>query len=67
MEPFKLYRKKEDQMLRPFIEGEDTMLLSITAGTTPKNGGMVSVNKNDPADQWYITQEFFEDHYELAE
>ena len=67
MNPFKKYRKKNLQEMRPYIPGESLVGISVNSEDTPEEGGMVAVNANNPNDQWYVGKKFFEDNYELAE
>lgn len=58
------YRKKNAQLLRPYESGEDLTGVSVSAEDTPALGGMIAVNPDNPADKWYVNQEFFEANYE---
>lgn len=63
MEGFKNYRKKNVQPMRPYVVGEDLSGVSVSAEDTPEVGGMIAINPNNPADQWYVAKTFFEDNY----
>jgi len=38
--------------------------ISVGSEYTPEEGGMIAHNPTDPDDQWYVTKQFFEEHYE---
>ena len=63
----KYYRKKLLQPMRPYEPGEDLSEISVSAEDTPELGGMVAHNPDNPADQWYVAKQFFEDNYEEME
>lgn len=62
---YKAYRKKNNQLLRPYVEGEDMSDISVAAVDVPEVGGMIAINPNDINDMWYVGKTFFEDNYEL--
>lgn len=62
---YKAYRKKNNQLLRPYVEGEDMSDISVAAVDVPEVGGMIAINPNDINDMWYVSKTFFEDNYEL--
>ncbi len=64
---YKLYRKKNLQPMRPYIPGEDLSGVSVNAEDTPGQGGMIAYNPENPADRWYVSQQFFADNYELTQ
>jgi hypothetical protein len=70
MQNYKEYRKKQTQLLRPYIDGEDTSGVSISDADkengSPQKGDMVAVNRNDETDKWLVAEKFFNDNYELA-
>ena len=70
MQDYKEYRKKQTQLLRPYVEGEDISGVSISDADkengSPKNGDMIAVNRNDETDKWLVAEKFFNDNYELA-
>ena len=66
MTAYKEYRKKQNQLLRPYVPGEDMSHISVSATDTPELGGMIGINPNNTDDQWYVAKKFFEDNYELA-
>lgn len=63
MENFKNYRKKNVQPMRPYVPGEDLSGVSVSSEDTPEIGGMIAINPNNPADQWYVAKAFFEENY----
>ena len=63
----KNYRKKQLQPMRPYKPGESLTGVSVNPGDVPAVGGMIAVNPNDPNDQWYVSEAFFKENYELAE
>lgn len=64
MNAFKNYRKKNLQPMRPYIPGEDLTGVSVSPEDTPEEGGMIAINEDNPADQWYVAKAFFETNYE---
>lgn len=66
MNEFKPYIKKNVQMLRPYVEGEDMSRISVANTDTPEVGGMIAVNSENSEDQWYVAKDFFEGNYEPA-
>lgn len=62
---YKAYRKKNNQLLRPYVEGEDMSDIPVAAVDVPEVGGMIAINPNDINDMWYVSKTFFEDNYEL--
>lgn len=65
--PFKNYRKKSVQPMRPYVPGEDMTHISVSESDTLEEGGMVAVNPENQEDRWYVAKKFFEDNYELSE
>jgi hypothetical protein len=67
---YKEYRKKQTQLLKPYINGEDMVGVSISDADkengSPKNGDMIAINRNDETDKWLVAEKFFKDNYELA-
>lgn len=60
----KMYRKKNLQPARPYVEGEDMSKISVgDSDQPPQVGGMIATNPQNPDDQWYIAGKFFEDNY----
>jgi len=67
---FQLYRKKQLQEMRPYVEGESMDAISVSipdqlAGS-PKLGDMIARNPKDHTDQWVVAAKFFEENYEPA-
>lgn len=67
MTEFKNYRKKNVQPLRPYILGEDLTGISVSPQDTPAEGGMIAINPQNLEDKWYVSKDFFESNYILAE
>lgn len=63
---YKNYRKKNVQPMRPYVPGEDLTGVSVSTEDTPGPGGMIACNPKNPADQWYVAKQFFEENYEPA-
>jgi hypothetical protein len=59
------YRKKESQPMRPYVPDEALDGVSVSAGDTPEEGGMIAMDPENPDDMWYVSKEFFEQNYEL--
>lgn len=52
--------------MRPYIEGEALVDVSIAKGDTIEVGGMIAYNPDVPSDRWYVSKAFFEKNYEEA-
>lgn len=63
---FDYYRKTAMQPMRPYEPGEDLTGVSVNAEDTPGPGGMIAINEDNPADQWYVAADFFRKNYQLA-
>ena len=63
MPEYKEYRKKNTQLMRPYVPGEDMTGISVSPEDTPELGGMIAVNDDNHADKWYVAKKFFEDNY----
>ncbi len=61
---FKYYRKRAEQPMRPYVEGEDITGVSISdfdrKNGSPLVGDMIAHNPKDPNDRWLIAKEYFE-------
>lgn len=70
MQNYKEYRKKQTQLLRPYIDGENIRGVSISDADkengSPKKGDMIAVNRKDETDKWLVAKKFFNDNYEPA-
>ena len=66
MSEIKNYRKKSIQPMRPYIPGEDITGISVSPEDTLEEGGMIAINPECDADQWYIAKAFFDANYILA-
>jgi hypothetical protein len=63
---FKSYRKKGTQLMRPYVNGENMLGISVSAPDMKlKNldGGMIAVSAENPDDKWYVSKEFFDKNY----
>jgi hypothetical protein len=60
---FKSYRRNGTTEMRPFIEGEDTSNIAISDDArstgSPKTGDWIARDKDNHADQWLVTEDFF--------
>ncbi len=66
MNEYKNYRKKSVQPMRPYVPGEDLTGISVSPDDTPEEGGMIAMNPTDPDDKWYVSKDFFLEHYEAV-
>lgn len=67
---WKQYKRKGLSEMRPYINGEDTIGISISdadknAGS-PKDGDMIARNPKNHNDQWLVAKKYFEDNLELV-
>lgn len=61
---FKQYRKKSVTWARPYEPGEDLTYVSVSMADIPAcEGGMIAINPENEADQWYIAKEYFESNF----
>ena len=70
MSEYKNYRKKGVQPMRPYVEGEDLNNVSVSPADQELEtfvGGMIAHNPDSPHDQWYVSKQWFESNYELAD
>lgn len=70
MTDFTQYRRKQIAELRPYIEGEDMRLVSVSnedakAGS-PKAGDMIARNPKNHDDKWLVAAQYFADNFEPA-
>lgn len=63
---WKKYRKKTIQEMREYVPEEDLSDISVSAKDTPKKGGMIARNAENPKDQWYVSKDFFKQNYEAV-
>lgn len=63
---YKAYCKTGQQLMRPYVEGEDMSGISVAVTDTPEVGGMIAINPKDVRDIWYVAKIFFEDNYKLV-
>lgn len=67
MSDFRLYRKQGSTPMRPYMPGENLTGVLVSDRDVPAKGGMIAYNPNDPADQWYVAEAYFDANYEVAE
>jgi hypothetical protein len=65
---FKPYRRTQIAEMRPFVEGETLVDVSVSkpdleAGS-PKLGDMIARNPKNHADQWLVAAQYFADNFE---
>lgn len=71
MSEFKRYRRSQIGELRPYVEGEKTLGISISeedkkAGS-PKVGDMIARNPKNHLDRWLVAEKYFQDNFEPVE
>jgi hypothetical protein len=70
MSDFAKYRRKQIAELRPFVEGEELLGVSISAEDTkagsPKSGDMIARNPKNHDDKWLVAAAYFADNFEPA-
>ncbi|MFN2578654.1 MAG: hypothetical protein ABR607_13285 [Pyrinomonadaceae bacterium] len=69
---FKQYRRKQIADLRPYMPGEKLdERVSISPADrqagSPKEGDMIARNPANHADQWLISNDYFQANFELIE
>ena len=67
IEGYRAYKKTAVQYMRPYEMDESLTGVDIPTGVIPEIGGMIAINVNDATDKWYITKEFVDANYELAD
>ena len=60
---FKKYRKKGITEMRPYIPGESLIGISKSPNDYISNEGMIARNPANPSDQWFVSQEYFDQNY----
>ena len=68
MSEFKQYRRSQIGELRPYVEGESMVGISISqpdrdAGS-PKVGDMIARNPANHMDKWLVAAKYFADNFE---
>ena len=63
----KVYVKEAYQPMRPYVEGEDMINISVSNEDTPEVGGMIAYNPKNFKDAWYINPVFFNENYKEVE
>lgn len=53
--------------MRPYVFGESLNGISVWDEDIPEVGGMIAMNPDNPEDMWYVSKEFFEANYKLAD
>ena len=66
MSEWAMYQKIGVTEMRPYLEGEDMTDINLAVGLMPEEGGMVCRAPGAHDDVWYITPEYFREHYEEA-
>jgi hypothetical protein len=68
MSEFKLYRRKNLAEIRPYVEGEGMVGVSVAAVDkatgSPKVGDMIARNPANHNDKWLLAKQYFEDNFE---
>jgi hypothetical protein len=68
---FKQYRRKQIAELRPYVDGEALIGVSISEpdrkSGSPKTGDMIARNPKNYEDQWLVARQYFLDNFEEAE
>lgn len=67
MSEFKQYRKSQVAEMRPYVPGENTARVSMSAedanAGSPKAGDMIARNPENHADKWLVSAAFFAKNY----
>lgn len=67
MSEFKRYNRKQIAELRPYVEGEDLLGVSISdvdlIDGSPRVGDMIARNPKNHADQWLVAEQYFKDNF----
>jgi hypothetical protein len=69
MNEFKQYKRKGLSEMRPYVEGEDITLISVSDQDKllpTLVGGYVARNPKNHLDLWYVAEKYFNDNLELA-
>ena len=64
---WKRYKKKNTQLMRPYVPGEDMSGisdLSVIPQGGPRKGDMIAVANDNADDKWVVSAEFFKQNYE---
>ena len=67
---FKRYRRSQIAELRPYVQGEPVVGVSISKADaeagSPKVGDMIARNPKNHNDQWLVAAQYFSDNFEPA-
>ena len=70
MNDWKNYKRKGLSEMRPYINGEELIGVSISEADklngSPKSGDMIARNPKNHNDQWLVAKKYFEDNLELV-
>ena len=68
MTEFKQYRRKQIAELRPYVEGETIVAVSLSSedikAGSPKVGDMIARNPKNHSDQWLVAKQYFADNFD---
>lgn len=71
MSEFRKFRRSQIAELRPYVEGEDLGITSVSApdraNGSPKLGDMIARNPKNHEDQWLVAAQYFADNFEPAD
>lgn len=67
MSEFRQYQRKELAELRPYVDGERLLGVSIsqqdTLNGSPRPGDMIARNPKNHLDQWLVAAQYFADNF----
>lgn len=70
MSEFKKYKRTQIAELRRYIPGETLKGVSISPedvkNGSPKEGDMIARNPKDHADQWLVSQTYFQENFDTT-
>lgn len=63
---FKNYSRTGLSEMRAYVPGEDLSEVSISKEDIPCLGGMIAKNPLNPADRWYVSEQYFKENFKIA-
>lgn len=65
------YRKRGLTEIRPYVEGEDMVGISVSSedsnNGSPKVGDMIARDPDNTGDKWLVSEKYFKENYEVAD
>ena len=66
-ENWKVYRRTNLAVMRPYVPGESLWGVSVSDADTLESGGMIALDPYNPKVKWYVPVDRFERNFEPYE